>query len=213
MNNPVQYRIFHSDAAPLTCLSGAALLIMASDRLAHAIIATGALVWVYCLSSLAAHSGAKTFPRWGRTVLLVFLTSFFAGTYLLLLWILSPLCALESFFIVSLIPVFCMVSGVFKQLGTLLTEDAFAASCSEALIFGALIVIFALIREPFGFLSLSLPGGAQGMILLFSFKTESFLPIRLIASSAGALILLGYFLGLYRYFRVKYGLREDQDGF
>jgi len=213
MNNPVQYRIFHSDAAPLTCLSGAALLIMASDRLAHAIIATGALVWVYCLSSLTAHSSAKAFPRWGRTVLFVFLTSFFAGTYLLLLWILSPLCALESFFIISLIPVFCMVSGVFKQLGTMLTEDAFVASFSEALIFGALIVIFALIREPFGFLSLSLPGGAQGSILIFSFKTESFLPIRLIASSAGALLLLGYFLGLYRYFRVKYGLREGQDGF
>jgi len=212
MNNPVQYRIFHNDAAPMACLSGAALLIMASDRLAHAIIATGALVWVYGFSSLTAHAAVKVLPRQGRTVLLAFLASFFAGTYLLLLWILSPLCALESFFVISLIPLFCMVSGIFKQLGTMMAEDALVESCSEALILGALIIIFALIREPFGFLSLSLPGGAQGIILLFSFKTESFLPVHLIASSAGALILLGYFLGLYRHFRVKYGMREGQDG-
>jgi hypothetical protein len=213
MSNPMQYHIFHSDTAPLTCLSGAALLIMASDRLAHAITVTGALVWVYCLSSLATYIGAKAIPRQGRTVLLAFLTSFFAGIYLLLIWMLSPLCAIESFFVISLIPFFCMVSGIFKQLETQFFEDVFAASCSEALILGALIVIFAFIREPFGFLSLSLPGGAQGTILLFSFKTESFLPVRLIASSAGALLLLGYFLGLYGYFRTQYGLREGRNDF
>jgi len=213
MNNTVQYRIFHNDAAPLTCLSGAALLIMASDRLAHAITTAGALVWVYCLSSLAAHIGAQAFPRRGKPVLLAFITSFFAGLYLLLIWILSPLCAIESFFIISLIPLFGVVSGILKQSETLLLEDAFAASCYEALILGALIVIFALIREPLGFLSLSLPGGAHGIILLFSFKTESFLPVRLIASSAGALLLLGYFLGLYGYFRTQYGLKEGRNDF
>ena len=213
MNNSMQYRIFHNDAAPLTCLSGAALLIMASDRLAHAITITGALVWVFGFSSLTAHIGARAFPQRGRTMLLVFITSFFAGIYLLLLWMLSPLCAMESFFVVSLIPMFCMVSGILQQMETMTLEDGLFASCSEALILGALIVIFAFIREPFGFLSLSLPGGAQGTVLLFSFKTESFLPIRLIASSAGALLLLGYFLGLYRYFRTQYGLREGHDGF
>jgi len=211
MNNLAHYRIFHNSA--VVCLSWTALLIMASDRLAHAITVTGALVWVCCLSSFTAHASVRILPQRGRAVLLAFLTSFFAGLYLLLLWMLSPLCAIESFFVISLIPVFCMVSEIFKQLGTLMPEDALVASCSEALILGGLIIIFALIREPFGFLSLSLPGGAQGIILLFSFKTESFLPIRLIASSAGALLLLGYFLGLYRYFGAKYGLQEGKDGF
>jgi len=213
MNNSVQYRIFHNDAAPLTCLSGAALLVMASDRLAHAITVTGALVWVFGLSSLAAHAGARIFPRQGKTALLAFITSFFAGLYLLLLWILSPLCAIESFFVISVIPMFCMVSGILKQMESMILEDGFFASCSEALILGALIVILAFIREPFGFLSLSLPGGAQGTVLLFSFKTEAFLPIRLIASSAGALLLLGYFLGLYRHFKTQYRLRGGKDGF
>jgi len=213
MNNSMQYRIFHSDAAPLICFSGAALLIMASDRLAHAITVAGALVWVYGLSSLALHAGARIFPQRGRTILLAFLASFFAGAYLLLIWMISPLCAMESFFVISFIPLFCMVSGVLKRFETFVLEDAFVESCSEALILGMLIAILALIREPFGFLSLSLPGGAQGTILLFSFKTESFLPIRLIASSAGALLLLGYFLGLYRYFRTQYGIREGHNDF
>ena len=212
MNKPVQ-NIFHNDAPLLTCLSGAALLIMASDRLAHAIAVSGALIWVYSLSSLAAYAGARFLPQRGRTLLLAFLTSFFAGAYLLLLWILSPLCALETFFVISLIPMFCMVSGILKQLETQSMDDVLLDFFSEALMLGGLIVIFALIREPLGYLSLSLPGGARGMILLFSFSTESFLPIHVIASSCGALLLLGYLLGLYRYLKIKYTPREDKDGY
>jgi len=212
MNKPVQ-NIFHNDAPLLTCLSGAALLIMASDRLAHAITVAGALIWVYALSSLAAYAGARFLPQRGRTLLLAFLTSFFAGAYLLLLWILSPLCALETFFVISLIPMFCMVSGILKQLETQSMDDVLLDFFSEALMLGGLIVIFALIREPLGYLSLSLPGGARGMVLLFSFSTESFLPIHVIASSCGALLLLGYLLGLYRYLKIKYTPQEDKDGF
>jgi hypothetical protein len=48
---------------------------------------------------------------------------------------------------------------------------------------------------------------------LFSFSTESFLPIHVIASSCGALLLLGYLLGLYRYLKIKYTPREDKDGY
>jgi hypothetical protein len=211
MNKTPNYHILWSNTSPLTCLSGAALLIMASDRLAHAIITVGALVWVYCFSSLSAHAGVRLFPRRGRLVLLAFLSSFFAGLYLLLLWILSPLCALQTFFIVSFIPVFCVASAIFKRLETLSLEETVSESFSESLILGALIVIFALIREPLGYLSLSLPGGAQGVILLFSFQGESFLPIYLIAGSSGALLLLGYFLGLYRYLRSKYVPQEEKD--
>jgi len=203
MNKPLNFYIFHNNAVSLPCFSSIALLIMASDRLAHAITVTGALVWVYCLSSLTAYFGARIFPQRGRTILLAFLTSFFAGTYLLLFWILSPLCAMETFFVISLIPMFCMVSGIFNKLETQSMDDTLPAFFSEALILGALIIIFALIREPLGYLSLSLPGGARGMVLLFSFSTESFLPIHVIASSCGALLLLGYFLGLYHYLKAN----------
>jgi Na+-translocating ferredoxin:NAD+ oxidoreductase RnfE subunit len=185
---------------------------MASDRLAHAVTVTVALVWVYCLSVLTAHSGVRFFPRRGRTAVLIFLASFFAGSFLLLLWLFSPLCALETFFVISLIPMFCIFSDIFGRLETFSLKDALSSAAFESLIMGALIVIFALIREPLGYASLSLPGGARGIILLFSFDTESFFPVHLIAIPSGALLLLGYFLGLYRYFKIKNEPQEGKDG-
>lgn len=106
------------------------------------------------------------------------------------------------FFIISLVPVICMASGVLERFETQTLREKCFSSLSEALLLGLLIVIFALIREPLGYVSLSLPGGVQGSVL-FSFREESFLPVRLIASSSGALLLLGYFLALYRYYREK----------
>jgi hypothetical protein len=118
---------------------------------------------------------------------------------------------MEVFFVISLIPMFCMVSDVFKRLETLDLYDAFLESFFEALVLGVLIVLFAIVREPLGFLSLSLPGGARGIVLLFSVNAESFFPVCLITSSSGALLLLGYFLGLYRYFRAENTPQEDKE--
>jgi len=184
--------------SPAAALSGCGLLIIASGRLSHAITVVGALVWVYGLTSLVIYTAAKFFPRYGRTALISFLASFMAAVYLFTLWLLSPLCALESFFAVSLVPVFYMASGVSKRFDALSAEDSFFSSFFEALSLGILLLALALIREPFGFLSLSLPGGVQGSVMLFSFRMESLLPIQLIASSGGALLLLGYFWGLYK---------------
>jgi len=212
MSKPLHYRIFHGNTVPQLSLSGAALLLLVSDRLAHAIVVTGALVWVYCLSSLVAYFGVKIFPRQGRIILLTFLTSFIAGLYLLLLWFVSPLCAIEVFFVISIIPLFSMGSGIFEKMESLSPEAMIFAAFSEAMMLGTLLIIFALIREPLGYLSLSLPGGSQGMVFLFSLTSDSFLPIHLITSSCGALLLLGYFLGLYRYLKSQYRMpEEDKD--
>jgi Na+-translocating ferredoxin:NAD+ oxidoreductase RnfE subunit len=205
-------RVFNNDASMSACLSGAALLIMASDRLAHAITVALALLWVYCLSVLTAHSGARFFPQRGRTAVLVFLSSFFTGSFLLLLWFFSPLCALETFFVISIIPMFCIFSDIYGRLESFSLKDALSSAASESLILGALVVIFAFIREPLGYLSLSLPGGAKGVIMLFSLDAESFFPVHVIAIPSGALLLLGYFLGLYRYFKIKNTPQEGKDG-
>ncbi|MCL2044385.1 MAG: hypothetical protein FWG89_09620 [Treponema sp.] len=192
-----------ADISPMACLSGGWMLIMASDRLAHAIIAAAALVWVYCLTSLAVHAGIRFFPKRGKNVLLVFLASFIASIYIFLIWVFSPLCALQTFFVVSLIPFLYLGQGTFRKYAALNLKEKFFESLSDALILGSLIVVFSLIREPLGFLSLSLPGSAHGIILLFSFKSDALLPVHILASSSGALLLMGYFLGLYRYYRAK----------
>jgi len=107
------------------------------------------------------------------------------------------------FFIISLVPLFCIGSGVYRKLEEKNLGTVLGTSFTEALAIGILIIIFAVIREPFGFLSLSLPGGSQGIILLFSFETEKLKPVRLIAGSSGALLLLGYILGFYYYLKAK----------
>jgi hypothetical protein len=191
-----RYHVFKK-ISPAAVLPGGGLLIIASGRLAHAVAVAGALAWVYGLTSLAIYAAAKVFPRHGRTGLFSFLASFMAALYLFILWLLSPICAMEVFFAVSLVPVFYIlcVSGRFDALSA---ADSFFSSFFEALSLGVLLLAFALIREPLGFVSLSLPGGAQGSVMLFSFNKESLLPIQLAASSGGALLLLGYFWGLYK---------------
>jgi hypothetical protein len=94
-----------------------------------------------------------------------------------------------------------MASGVSNRPDSLSAADSLFSIFLESVSLCVLLFAFSLIREPLGFLSLSLPGGAQGSFMLFSFKAESLLPIQLIASSSGALLLLGYFFGLYNYSR------------
>jgi hypothetical protein len=216
---------------PLACLPGGALLIIASGRLAHAIIAAGALVWVYCLSSLLINTGTKIFPRRGKSELFAFISSFMAAVYLLLLWLFSPFVALEAFFISSLVPMLYMASDLPKNFGndvkprdinikryrkhrrlkTLNIGHTISVSVFDALASGVMILLFALIREPLGYLSLSLPGGQSGIVLLFSFESNQFLPVYLIASSCGALLLLGYFLGLYRHIKIVRAAKENKE--
>ena len=194
-------RIFRN-LSPLSGLFGIGLLVMASDRLAHAITILGALLWVYCLSSLAVHAAFGIFPRQGRQALLVLLISFVASVFALLLWIISPLCLLETFFVISLVPIICMASGILERFETESLKEKLHNAFSQALFLGLLIVVFALVREPLGYLSLSLPGGTQGIILI-GLDEGFFLPIHLIASSCGALLLLGYCMVLYNYYREK----------
>jgi len=185
--------------SPAAVLPGCCLLVIASGRLSHALTVAGALVWVYGLTTLVIYAAAKIFPRHGRATLISFLASFMAACYIFILWLLSPLCALESFFAVSLVPVFYIAAGPSKRFNALSAEDSFFSSFFEALSLGVLLLAFALIREPLGYVSLSLPGGLQGSVMLFSFGSESFLPVQLIGSSGGTLLLLGYFWALYKH--------------
>jgi len=201
MNNSPTQHLFWGSASPLAALSGGGLLIMATVRFSYALITGISLLWVYCLSALVCRAAVKIFPRQGLAACQTILASFFAGIFLLLFWIISPFIALEIFFIVSLVPLFCVSSGIFQRLDSLDSIDAVALAFSEAAVLSGLLLAFALIREPLGLLSLSLPGGSQGIIFIFSAKSETLLPIRFIASSSGALILLGYIFALYRHYR------------
>jgi hypothetical protein len=129
-------------------------------------------------------------------------------------WLLCPFAILEVFLPLSLVPLYCAGSGVFTRvLGGNYTDitDAVSESAVEAGILAGMVIIISLIREPLGYCSLSLPGTYRGMVTLFSFKGGTFFPVRIIASSAGALLLAGYISGLYRYFRNIYAPSEGEE--
>jgi hypothetical protein len=171
--------------------------------MAFALVCAGALLWVYCLSSLAAIPARKILPRRGKGLVLVFLASFTGNLYLLVLWFVNPVLALENFFILSLIPLMCAGSGLFERIDSLNLRDALVRSSGEALVLGGLVIGFSLIREPLAYLSLSLPGGPLGVVMIFSGGENALLPIHFITASAGALLILGYGIGIYRYFRER----------
>jgi hypothetical protein len=176
---------------------------MASGRLAFALVCAGSLLWVYCLSSLAAVPGRKILPRRGKKLVLVFLASFTGSLYILALWFVNPVLAVENFFILSLVPLMCAGSGIFERIDSMNLKEALIRSLGEALVLGGLVISFSLIREPLAYLSLSFPGGPLGIVKVFSSGDEIFLPVRLITSSAGALLIMGYGIGIYRYFRER----------
>jgi hypothetical protein len=182
---------------------------MASGRLAYALVAAGALIWIYGLSTLAAFPCRRFFPRRGKTQVLVFLSALAGSVYLLFLCFISPVLGMETFFFVSLTPLLCISSGLFDRIYDLAVDEAVFRAFAEAAVLGGLVIAFSLIREPLGYFCLSLPGGIHGIVKIVSSGEAAFLPIRIIAGSAGALFLLGYGVGLHRYFRNQRGPLEN----
>jgi hypothetical protein len=203
---------FWGSLSPLGGLSGAGLLVMASARLSWAVIIAGSLLWVYGLTAsvfafLSSEVNPKVFPVQGRGYVFTCIASFFGSIYLLLLWLLCPLAAFEVFFLLLIVPLFCAGSGVFEQIA-FSPENTYSDiiidisdAVSQAAVLAGLIIAFSIVREPLSYCSLSLPGTAGGMVTIMYFKSNSFFPIGIFATSSGALMLLGYIICLYQYGR------------
>jgi len=205
---------FWGSLSPLGGLAGAGLLIMASARLSWAIIVVGSLLWVYGLTALTFSFLLKTFgknifPEKGIVSLNICIASFFGSIYILLFWLLSPFAAFEVLLLLLLVPLFFAGSGIVQQIQDQSENylvDFFehvSDAVSQAVFLGGLLIAFSIVREPLSYCSLTLPGTYQGMITIIQFNDDSFLPINIFASSAGALLLLGYIICLYQYGKNK----------
>jgi hypothetical protein len=199
---------FWGSLSPLGGLTGAGLLIMASARLSWAVTAALGLFWVYGLTAfsfsfLSITIGRKIFPEKGRGYIFTCLASFWGSIYLLMFWLLCPFAALEVFLPLLLIPLFCASSGIFEKIAVEKDNadifDHVSDAASQAAVLAAILIVFSLIREPLAYSSLSFPGTSRGMITIMYFREGSFFPIGIFAPSAGALLLLGYFICLFQY--------------
>jgi len=228
MNLSRQYS-FWSSLSPLGGLTGASLLVIASARLSWAITVAGSLFWVYGLSTLTyafllSSLGHSFFPVHGRFPVFTCVASFFSSVYILLFWLLCPFAALEVFLPLLLVPLFCAASGIIqnitpagippegdaKKQGAFISQnssseifDHISNAVSQAVSLSILLIVFAIIREPLSYSSLSFPGTYQGMITIMYFRENAFFPIGIFSHSAGAFILLGYVTCLYQYGKAK----------
>jgi len=207
---------FWGSLSPLGGLSGAGILLMASARLSWAITVAVGLFWVYGLTALTftfflSGPGKKIFPQKGRVPIYTCLSAFYGTMYLFMFWMLCSFATLEVFIVLLLVPVYCASSGIVQQMQLHAQNphaDVFenvSDSISLAASLAGLLIVFSIIREPLSYCSLSFPGTYQGMVTIVYFKAGAFFPIGIFASSCGALLLLGYFICMYQYWKDKRG--------
>jgi hypothetical protein len=201
MNAHLKNHPFWGLSSPLIAFSGAALLIIASSRIQAALLCALALLWVNMLTMLAAGALREIFPEKYAPAVLPFVSSFAALLFFFALFLAAPLAALESEFFVALCPVHLVVSGLYGRVKEYDTGEMVLQGAAEAALLGLLVLGMALVREPLGLGSMSLPGlgevrFADGPFALFRF-------------SSGALILLGYGVAVYRRFRRENTGEED----
>jgi Na+-transporting NADH:ubiquinone oxidoreductase subunit NqrD len=208
------FRFFWGADAPLSTLTGAGLMLVATSRLAFAISAAGALVWVYALTALILGFAKPILPKRGLSILHLFLVSFWGSLYMLIFHCINPYLGMETTFLFLLCPLSCAGSGICRRIDGLALKEAILKAFLEALVLAVLLIGLALIREPLGFGSLTLPGGPQGLVVLFSPGASGppggtvYFPMRIIAGASGGLLLLGYALILFRRFKYRF-VRED----
>jgi len=207
---------FWGSLSPLGGLTGAGILIMASARLSWAVTVALGLFWVYGLTAgtftfFMSETGKKIFPKGGRVHIYTCLSAFYGSLYLFMFWLLCPFAALEVFLVLLLVPIYCAGSGVVQQMQPISHNphadifDNVSDSISQAISLAGLLLVFSIIREPLSYCSLSFPGTYQGMIIIVYFKAGAFFPIGIFAASSGALLLLGYFICMYQYWKNNKG--------
>jgi len=212
MNRRLDSHVFWGLKSPLSALTGAGLLIMASGRFAFAIVCACTLVWVYVLTALVFCMAQPIMPSRGRKVILLFLSSFFCGLFILLVGLLNPLLVLSTTFFLILIPAFCLGTGFFESIEATDIFDTVFRALLEAVALAGLILAIALIREPLGMGTLSIPSATYGITELFSSEeTNTIIPAQIFSVSSGGLLLLGYGTAMYRYFRENYAEASRND--
>jgi hypothetical protein len=202
--------LFHYFHRPLTALSAVALLVVASSRLAFAIIAAINLVVVHLLTVLIAEPLKRArlykqseheiwlFPRKNRKCVYLFLVNFVGCLFFFAYYCIAPLLAQETIFITLFVPMFAYSEAIGEKYSNFPLSHAIKSCFFESLYLGILTAVIALIREPLGYATLSLPGGNGGIIELFNKEGAFPFAIEIISLSSGAFLLIGFIMVVFR---------------
>ncbi|GMO47129.1 MAG: hypothetical protein Ta2B_29080 [Termitinemataceae bacterium] len=207
--NTIFEKIIKIFETPISTMSAAVLLITASTRTAFAIITFGSIFWVFVICFFIKKLLVNVIPKNYSSMIDILISSFIAGTFYLTIFMLNPFLAMESVLWILLTPVlFCsMYTNESPEYERKLSpennnEIDLTEILTRIVTLGSLILIIALIREPLGFASLSIPGGSQGIIEIFNVSNDYPLPVQIMSYSSGAFFLLAYILVILRYLGV-----------
>jgi hypothetical protein len=201
------FRFFHR---PLTTLSAVALVVVASSRLAYAIIALINMVFVYLLTVFISETLKRVrlfkqskheiwlFPKNNQKLVYLFLSNFTGCLFFFVHYCISPLLAMETLFIALFVPIFAYLEEIGGKYSDLPLLHAAKNCFFESIYLGFLTIIIALIREPLGYATLSLPGGNGGIIELFNKDGTFPFTIEIISLSSGAFLLIGFIMVVFR---------------
>ncbi len=193
---------FWSADGPLASLACTGLLVVSSGRLAYALVTGTALVFVYLCSIFTLWAARSLVSIRMRGAISVILSSFFAAAYLLVLSLASPLMAEQCGFFLALCPIVFVASGVVDRSARDSVGEAAARATLESASILALIIGFALIREPLGYGSLSLPL-KDGLAIVLGTGGPSPFVLRTVSSTIGGLILTAYVVFAFRKLRSR----------
>jgi hypothetical protein len=197
MNKHINIPPLWDKNGPLPSLSAAVLLIGATSRLSHALLICASVLVVYVMVPVALRVSVSFIPRGYKSWIRIVFASAFAAVFARVAGLAWPLLVHELSLYIGMVPLCLISSGLLDRTEHAKRLTTLRIASQEAAVLCGLALAFALIREPFGFGSLSVPS-TDGIILLFSEDRAALLSLRSVAATAGGFILLGYLLAVYR---------------
>jgi len=186
----------------LSSLSNFVLLFAVTSRMAHAILISLVVFLVFTITSLVMKASAILVPRRHDFFIRVLIVSAFTAVASRLFSIFWPITVRDCAFYLGAIPL-CYLSGSFNlRCESKSPLAALILSIKDTLVFSALAFALALVREPFGYGAISVPG-PEGVIEFFGLNAVTNVGARFASAGAGAFILIGYLVALYRKIRFR----------
>jgi len=194
--------LFWGSEGQLSSLSCFVLLFAVTSRMAHTILISIVIFLIFPITSVVLKSSTILIPPRHDFFIRIIVVSALTAIASRLFSIPWPLTVRDCAFYLGAIPL-CYVSGSYKlRFESTSTLSTLVLSAKDALVFSTLAFAFALVREPFGYGALSVPG-PDGVVEFFGLNAVSNLGARFASAGAGAFILIGYIVALYRKIRFR----------
>jgi hypothetical protein len=185
--------------SPLMSLTGAALIAAASGRFSHSIVVFLFLAGIYTITLSIIHLGKPIIPERYRTALIIMIVTFISSLFYLMINLINPVSALELYLIIFLIPITFLSSELNKNSENQSPNEEIIFGIKQALILGGIIILIALVREPLGYGTLSIPFIGKTINLLPD-SIKELVVLQIFAAPLGAFILTACLIALIRLF-------------